>query len=77
MTLKDIPTAVYGYMDDIARRRTIQLSQRRAEAVRDLLGADRNFPDDNHEAARVLAKPTLAFRATANRRSATRRVEIA
>jgi outer membrane protein OmpA-like peptidoglycan-associated protein len=39
MTLKGYTVAVYGYTDDIGTQTyNLQLSQRRAEAVRDFLG---------------------------------------
>ena len=49
MTLKGYTIAVYGYTDDIdTQTYNLQLSQRRAEAVRDFL-VQTGISPDNHE----------------------------
>ena len=67
MTLKGYTIAVYGYTDDIGTQTyNLELSQRRAEAVRDFLVQTGISPDD-HEHQAVSANPIRASPwATAN-----------
>ena len=68
MTLKGHSIAVYGYTDDIGTQTyNLQLSQRRAEAVRDFL-VQTGIPATTITSAKGFGKSDPPFRATANRR---------
>ena len=68
MTLKGYSIAVYGYTDDVGTQTyNLRLSQRPAEAVRNFL-VQTGISPTTIGSTKVLANPTLAFRATANRR---------
>jgi len=68
MTLKGYSIAVYGYTDDIGTQTyNLQLSQRRAEAVRDFL-VQTGISPTTITSSKGFGKADPRVRATANRR---------